>query len=41
MPNGQCYKGEWYDDLMHGRGIYTNQDGARFEGEFREDRKNG
>lgn len=39
--SGSLYKGEWKDNLRHGRGIFQWKDGELYEGEFRNDRREG
>jgi len=29
LPDGNAYEGEWLNDKMHGRGIYTFASGSR------------
>ena len=29
LDNGNAYEGEWFNDKMHGRGIYTYASGNR------------
>ena len=35
------YEGEWSNNQMHNRGIYTWKDGRRYEGEYKFDKKDG
>lgn len=37
----QKYEGEWLNNQMHHRGIYTWKDGRRYEGEYKFDKKHG
>ena len=30
--NGESYVGEWKNDSMNGKGIFTRADGSKFEG---------
>ena len=34
MDNGDKYDGNWRNDKMHGRGIYTWADERKYEGDF-------
>ena len=35
------YEGEWKNNKMHGKGIFTWKDGRRYEGEYVNDKKEG
>lgn len=35
------YEGEWKDDKAHGYGVYTHLDGAKYEGNWVEDKQCG
>ena len=35
------YEGDWKDNNMHGKGIYTWKDGRKYEGEYLNDKKHG
>lgn len=35
------YEGEWKNNKMHGKGIFTWRDGRRYEGEYVNDKKEG
>ncbi|MCI5120706.1 MAG: hypothetical protein D3908_05855, partial [Candidatus Electrothrix sp. AUS4] len=39
--NGKKYKGEFKNDLPHGRGQLTSADGTVYEGMFKSGRRNG
>lgn len=39
--DGRRYEGEWLDNNMHGKGIYTWKDGRKYEGEYVNDKKQG
>lgn len=39
--SGSIYRGEWKDNLRHGRGIFEWADGVRYEGEFNNDIREG
>eukprot|EP00730_Choanoeca_flexa_P005739 TRINITY_DN12009_c0_g1_i1.p2 TRINITY_DN12009_c0_g1~~TRINITY_DN12009_c0_g1_i1.p2 ORF type:complete len:234 (+),score=20.98 TRINITY_DN12009_c0_g1_i1:41-742(+) len=42
MPNGDVYKGEWKDDLVHGKGKYTSKEnGYCYEGGFEQGLRHG
>eukprot|EP01083_Nonionella_stella_P039621 107743_1 len=47
FPNGNTYQGEWRYDwrklawMMHGRGIFKSQNGYKYEGEFKDDKRHG
>ena len=34
--DGSSYEGNWYHDLMHGKGIYTFKDKRIYDGMFNE-----
>jgi hypothetical protein len=36
--NGSKYEGEWSNNLKHGFGIFTFEDGTTYEGPFEKDR---
>ena len=38
--NGE-YKGEWKNNMIHGKGTFTWNNGDEYVGEFRENKKNG
>jgi hypothetical protein len=38
---GGSYDGDFIDDNLHGRGIYTSPDGDRFEGDWRDNKRHG
>ena len=40
-PNGDKYEGQMFQDLMHGRGIFTSSQGYVYTGEFRYGKPNG
>ena len=33
--SGARYEGQWVEDKMHGNGLLQNQEGAKYEGAFR------
>ena len=33
------YRGDWMNDNMHGKGVYTWNDGRKYEGEYQNDKK--
>ena len=35
------YVGDFRDDLMHGEGTYTGEDGTHYTGTWRNNKKNG
>lgn len=35
------YEGDWKDNNMHGKGIYTWKDGRKYEGDYLDDKKHG
>jgi hypothetical protein len=39
--DGSTYVGQWKDDKMNGRGIYTSPDGTRYEGEWKDGKSIG
>eukprot|EP00826_Nyctotherus_ovalis_P043782 TRINITY_DN4657_c0_g6_i2.p2 TRINITY_DN4657_c0_g6~~TRINITY_DN4657_c0_g6_i2.p2 ORF type:complete len:142 (+),score=38.10 TRINITY_DN4657_c0_g6_i2:856-1281(+) len=39
--DGRKYTGEWKDNCMHGKGVYTWKDGRKYEGEYEMDKKHG
>jgi hypothetical protein len=39
--DGREYSGEWKDNKMHGKGIFSWKDGRRYEGEYIDDKKHG
>eukprot|EP01147_Barroeca_monosierra_P011123 gene11123-3183_t len=42
LPNGDTYLGEWKDDLMHGKGLYTsNRNHYLYEGDFKSGKRDG
>jgi hypothetical protein len=38
--NGRKYNGEWKNNNMHGKGLYTRADGRSYDGEFRKNNRN-
>lgn len=38
LPNGDCYDGEWLNDMRHGHGVqsYGDEEIATQDGEWRE-----
>jgi len=36
--DGDVYEGDWVNDKAQGRGTYEHMDGAKYVGEWREDR---
>ena len=47
LPDGSKYKGDWKGGAScgtlqrHGKGTWTNSDGAKYEGDFQDDKKHG
>ena len=41
FANGDNYTGDWIDDMMTGQGVYTWSSGAKYEGQFKTDRRHG
>ena len=41
IHNLQIYEGEWLENKMHNRGIYSWKDGRKYEGEYQQDLKHG
>lgn len=39
--DGRSYLGEWYDQKLHGLGIYKWKDGKVYKGEYFNDKKHG
>ena len=39
--DGREYEGEWKDNKMHGRGVFTWKDGKKYIGEYKNDKKSG
>jgi hypothetical protein len=39
--SGDTYVGEWQNDRIQGKGVYTFKDKTRYEGQFAEDKRNG
>jgi len=35
------YSGQWKDNKMHGRGVFTWPDGKKYEGEYLNDQRDG
>ena len=35
------YEGDWFDNQMHGKGVYFWPDGRRYEGDYYMDKKQG
>jgi hypothetical protein len=35
--DGDVFEGEWLDDKANGYGVYVHQNGARYEGEWKDD----
>jgi len=35
------FKGEWFDNKMHGYGVFTWADGRVYEGDYVDDKKEG
>tara|TARA_B100001123_G_C15138369_1_gene958426 strand:- start:33 stop:704 length:672 start_codon:yes stop_codon:yes gene_type:complete len=40
-PNGDKYEGQMFQDLMHGRGIFTSSQGYIYTGDFKYGKPNG
>ena len=41
LINYKKYDGEWLNNNMHGKGVYTWRDGRKYEGEYQFDKKHG
>lgn len=39
--DGRIYIGDWYENMMHGDGVYMWQDGRIYKGMYDKDKKNG
>ena len=39
LQDGSKYDGDFKDDNMHGRGIYTWSDGRRYDGDYKDNKK--
>ena len=39
--DGREYDGFWANNMLNGAGVYTCEDGKRYEGEYVEDKKVG
>ena len=39
--NFEQYEGDWFDNQMHGRGVYSWPDKRLYEGEYQFDKKQG
>ena len=38
-PDGRIYEGEWHDNKQHGIGHYTNKEGIKKKGEWKEGKR--
>ena len=38
VKRGETYTGEWKDNKMHGKGIFTWKDGRKYDGEYVDDK---
>jgi hypothetical protein len=35
------FNGEWLNNKMHGKGVFTWSDGRKYEGDYHDDKKSG
>lgn len=41
MLDGRKYDGQWFNNKMHGKGIFSWPDGKKYIGQYLEDKKAG
>lgn len=41
LPDGAIYRGQWKNNMKHGKGVQIWPDGAKYEGEWKWDKANG
>lgn len=41
LPNGDCYDGEFFNNMRHGKGIYRLANGASYEGDYMDGLEHG